>query len=283
MFITLFSVTIISVYFEGMCRRLFSFKNVKKLVVKVGTSSIAYPTGHINLRRIEKLVKVISDIKNSGIDIVLVSSGAIGVGCGKLKINRADCDTSAKQAAAAVGQCELMYMYDKIFSSYNHIVAQVLLTHDVIDNPDRKEKAIDTFRRLFDLGAIPIVNENDTVSLEEIEATFGENDTLSAIVATLVGADALVIMSDIDGLYDSDPRKNPCAKLIREVRSIDPSIISSAGEAGSESGTGGMKTKLNAAKIVMDANIGMAILNCSDPAILYDLLDGKDVGTRFFK
>ncbi|MBP0989736.1 MAG: glutamate 5-kinase [Oscillospiraceae bacterium] len=266
-----------------MCRRLFSFKNVKKLVVKVGTSSIAYPTGHINLRRIEKLVKVISDIKNSGIDIVLVSSGAIGVGCGKLKINRADCDTSAKQAAAAVGQCELMYMYDKIFSSYNHIVAQVLLTHDVIDNPDRKEKAIDTFRRLFELGAIPIVNENDTVSLEEIEATFGENDTLSAIVATLVGADALVIMSDIDGLYDSDPRKNPCAKLISEVRSIDPSIISSAGEAGSESGTGGMKTKLNAAKIVMDANIGMAILNCSDPAILYDLLDGKDVGTRFFK
>lgn len=283
MFIILFSVTIISVYFEGMCRRLFSFKNVKKLVVKVGTSSIAYPTGHINLRRIEKLVKVISDIKNSGIDIVLVSSGAIGVGCGKLKINRADCDTSAKQAAAAVGQCELMYMYDKIFSSYNHIVAQVLLTHDVIDNPDRKEKAIDTFRRLFELGAIPIVNENDTVSLEEIEATFGENDTLSAIVATLVGADALVIMSDIDGLYDSDPRKNPCAKLISEVRSIDPSIISSAGEAGSESGTGGMKTKLNAAKIVMDANIGMAILNCSDPAILYDLLDGKDVGTRFFK
>ena len=262
---------------------LFSFCNVKRVVIKVGTSSIAYPTGHINLRSIEKLVKVLADIKNSGKDVVLVSSGAIGVGCGKLKMERRPNDIPSKQAAAAVGQCELMYIYDKLFSAYNHVVAQALLTRDVIDNPERKAHIINTFERLFELGAIPIVNENDTVSVEEIEATFGENDTLAAIVASIVNADALVIMSDIDGLYDCDPRKNPDAKLISEVHCISDDIISAAGGAGSSVGTGGMRTKLHAANIAMNSGIGMAILNSADPNLLYDLFDGKDVGTRFFK
>lgn len=249
------------------------------IVIKVGTSSLTYGGGGINIRRVEKLVKVLSDIKNSGKKIILVSSGAIGIGMGKLGISkRPDC-TRDKQALAAIGQCELMNYYSKLFGEYNHNVAQILLTKDVVRDPVRNENAVATFEKLISLGIVPIVNENDTVSTEQIE--FGDNDTLSATVATLSKADLLIILSDIDGLYDSDPRENANAKLIPVVEKIDDSIIALAGGAGTERGTGGMITKIHAAEECYDAGIDMIIANGQDPDILYDIMDGKNVGTLF--
>ena len=249
------------------------------IVVKVGTSTLTYGGGGVNIRRVEKLVKVLSDIKNSGKNIVLVSSGAIGVGMGKLGMKkRPDC-TRDKQALAAIGQCELMNYYSRLFGEYNHNVAQILLTKDVVSDPVRNENAKNTFERLIQLGIIPIVNENDTVSTEQIE--FGDNDTLSATVACLSKAELLVILSDIDGLYDSDPHKNGDAHLIRVVEKIDSSIEALAGGAGSKLGTGGMITKIHAASVATQAGINMIIANGSDPDILYDIMDGKSVGTLF--
>ncbi len=255
------------------------FQKSRRVVVKVGTSTLTHNTGLINIRRIEQFIKVLADIRNSGRDLILVSSGAIAVGVGKLGLKERPADTPSKQAAAAVGQCELMYLYDKLFSEYNQNVAQVLLTRDVFETEKRNVNVHNTFMRLLEMGAIPIVNENDTVSVEEIE--FGDNDTLSAMVATIVDADALIIISDIDGLYDDNPRVNPKAKLIHRVEQIDERIKSLAHGAGSARGTGGMVTKINAAEIACPKGIDVAIVNGSDPAVLYDLFDGKQVGTHF--
>lgn len=255
------------------------FTDAKRIVVKVGTSTLTYETGLVNIRRMEKLVKVLSDLRNSGREVVLVTSGAVGVGGGKLGLVKKPTDMPTKQAAAAVGQSELMFLYDKSFGSYNHTVAQVLLTKDIVNDDDRRQNVVNTFRRLLEMGAIPIVNENDTVAVEEIE--FGDNDTLSAIVAGLVQADVLVLMSDIDGLYDANPRDNPTAKLIPRVKAIDASIHSIASGAGSSRGTGGMITKIHAAEIATAAGIDMAIINGADPDTLYRLFDGEVVGTHF--
>ncbi len=251
----------------------------RRLVVKVGTSTLTYENGRLNLRRIEKLVRVLADLKNSGREIVLVTSGAIGVGAGQLSLRERPRDTAGKQAAAAVGQCELMYVYDKHFSEYGHVTAQVLLTRDVVEDDRRKANVVNTLRRLLEYGAVPIINENDTVATEEID--FGDNDTLSALVAELVEAQALVILTDIDGLYDADPRKNPEAKRIDTVTVIDDKLMALAGGAGSSRGTGGMTTKLHAASIAMAAGIPTVILDGAHPSRLYDLMEGKPLGTLF--
>ena len=251
----------------------------KRLVVKVGTSTLTYENGRLNIRRIEALVKVLSDIRNSGREVLLVSSGAIGVGAGHLGLKERPRDVEGKQAAAAVGQCELMYTYDKLFAEYGYVTAQVLLTRDVVEEDTRKKNAVNTLCRLLEYGALPIINENDTVAVEEIE--FGDNDTLSAIVAELVGAQGLVLLTDIDGFYDGDPRLHPEAKRIPLVRAIDDELLSLAGGAGSRRGTGGMLAKLHAAQIAMDAGIPTVGMDGSRPAKLYDLLDGEAVGTLF--
>lgn len=254
-------------------------KNAKRVVVKVGTSTLTHKTGMLNIRRIEALVKVLSDLKNSGKEIVLVTSGAIGVGVGKLSLQSRPDDMPTKQACAALGQSELMYVYDKYFSEYNHNAAQVLLTRDTIEDDDRKNNVVNTLQRLLELKVIPIVNENDTVSTEEIE--FGDNDTLSAIVSKLIDANLLIIMSDIDGLYDKDPHKCEDALLLNEVNEIDDKIISLAGGKGSSLGTGGMITKIHAAQICMKSNIPMYIVNGNNPKNIYKLLDNKNIGTLF--
>ena len=251
-----------------------------RIVIKVGTSTLAHKTGHLNIRMIETLCKVISDLKNAGHEIILVSSGAIGMGVGKLNLNERPKDIAGKQACAAVGQCELMYIYDKQFSAYNHTVAQILLTAPDLKNDDRHEKFKATMSKLLELGAIPIINENDTVATEEI--VFGDNDTLAALVAESVSADLLILLSDIDGLYTADPHKDPEARLIPEVHELTEKIMSLGGGAGSSLGTGGMETKLRAARIATEAGCDMIIANGAEPEILYDIMDGKSVGTRFY-
>ncbi len=250
-----------------------------KIVIKVGTSTLAHSTGRINIRRIEQLVKVLSDIKNSGQEIILVSSGAIGMGVGKLSLKERPQDMPTKQAASAVGQCELMYTYDKLFTEYNHIVAQILLTATDVEDEKRRLRVENTLERLLSLHVLPVINENDTVATEEISV--GDNDTLSAIVANCAKADMLVILSDIDGLYTADPHKDKNASLISVVEEITPEIESLAGGSGSSLGTGGMATKLKAAKLVTKNGIDMVIANGSDPDILYDILDGQFKGTLF--
>ncbi len=250
-----------------------------RIVVKVGTSTLTHSTGCLNIRRVEELCKAISDLKNAGHDIILVSSGAIGMGVGKLPIVGKPDDMPTKQAAAAVGQCELMYTYDKLFTEYNHVVAQILITGDDIEHADRKQNFENTLFRLLEFKALPIINENDTIATQEIGV--GDNDTLAAIVTTCVKADLLVLLSDIDGLYTADPHKNPDARLIERIDEITPEIIELAGGKGSALGTGGMVTKLNAAKIVTESGIDMIIANGANPTALYDIVDGKSVGTLF--
>ena len=254
-----------------------NISEAKRIVVKVGTSTLAHKTGLMNIQRVERLVKVLADLKNSGKEVILVSSGAIGVGAGKTGLKSRPTDVPTKQACAAIGQCELMYCYDKYFSEYNHVVAQVLLTRDIIDSPSRKENVVNTFRHLLEFGVVPVINENDTVSTEEIE--FGDNDTLSAIVGVLTEADLLVILSDIDGVYDGDPRNNPDAKLIPRIPAITEEVRALAGDRGSTLGTGGMITKLTAAQIGLDAGFPTVIMNGAVPELLYDLFDGKPTGT----
>lgn len=259
-----------------------SFREAKRLVVKVGTSTLTYDTGLINIRRLEKLVEVLSDLLNSGLEIVLVTSGAIGVGRGKLRLKERPSSIPVRQAVAAVGQCELMYLYDQQFARFNHIAAQMLLTKDVVDNPILCQNAANTFRELFELGAIPVVNENDSVATDELEGeNFGDNDTLSAVVAKLVDADGLILLSDIDGLYTANPHVDKNAKLIPAIEAIDDSILSMASDSKSNRGTGGMITKVHAAQMATEAGIDMAILNGERPELLYDLLEGKPVGTVF--
>ena len=250
-----------------------------RIVVKIGTSTLAHPTGHLNIRRVEGLCKVMSDLKNAGHEIILVSSGAIGMGVGKLGLMDRPKDIPTKQAAAAVGQCELMYIYDKLFSEYHHTVAQLLITRDDTVSETRHQNFRNTLNRLLELGALPILNENDTVATDEI--VIGDNDTLAAIVAQNVGADLLILLSDIDGLYTADPRKDPNAVLLHTVTKIDDGIRSLAGISGTAQGTGGMLTKLHAAEICLDCGCDMVIANGNNPANLYDILDGKDIGTRF--
>ena len=250
-----------------------------RIVVKVGTSTLAHATGRLNIRRVEEMVKVLSDLKNAGHEMILVSSGAIGMGVGKLNLPGKPSDIPTKQAAAAVGQCELMYTYDKLFSGYNHTVAQILLTGEDVDHEERRTNFENTMYRLLELGALPVINENDTVATAEIKV--GDNDTLSAIVACCVKADLLVLLSDIEGLYTADPRKDPNATLISVVEEVTPEVEALAGGAGSSLGTGGMATKLRAAKMVTAAGCDMIIANGEKPAYLYDIVDGKSVGTRF--
>ncbi len=250
-----------------------------RMVVKVGTSTLAHATGRLNIRHVEELVKVLSDLKNAGHQVILVSSGAIGMGVGKLNLPGKPSDMPTKQAAAAVGQCELMYTYDKLFLQYNHTVAQVLLTGEDVDHPERRENFENTMERLLELGALPVINENDTIATAEIKV--GDNDTLGAIVACCTKADLLVLLSDIEGLYTADPRKDPNAKLIPTVEEVTPEIEALAGGVGSRLGTGGMATKLRAAKMVIAQGCDMVITNGEHPERLYDIAEGKDVGTRF--
>ncbi len=252
----------------------------KRVVFKIGTSTLTHRTGMVNIRRIENLVKVLADVKNQGHEIIIVTSGAIGLGCGKLGLKERPTDTPSKQAAAAVGQCQLMYMYDKYFAEYNMTVAQMLLTKYIIE-PIRRQNVINTLTKLLDLGAIPIINENDTVAIDELELEVGENDSLAAIVGEIAEADLLVILSDIDGLYSEDPRKNPDAVLIHEVDEITDEIRALAGGAGTANGTGGMITKLNAAEIANGAGIDMVIMNGKNPMKIYDLFEDKPIGTIF--
>ena len=254
----------------------------KRIVIKVGTSTLTYSNGKLNIRRLEQLCKVISDLQNSGKEIILVSSGAIGVGVGKLGLKQRPDETKDKQAVAAVGQCELMFMYDKLFGEYNRTVAQVLMTRDIVENDHKKLNVINTFEKLIEMDIIPIVNENDTVAIDELEGqNFGDNDMLSVIVADLVQADTLIILTDIDGLYDKNPRLYPDAKRISRVTYISEEMKQVAGGTNSNRGTGGMATKLSAAAVAMSAGINCHIIRGDEPNILYDLLDGADIGTFF--
>ncbi|SFC69055.1 glutamate 5-kinase [Clostridium uliginosum] len=260
-----------------------NLKDANRIVVKVGTSTLTYDNGNINLSRIEKLTRVLSDIVNSGKEVVLVTSGAIGVGVSKLKLKEKPESIREKQAVASVGQCELMHIYSKFFGEYSHVVGQVLLTRDVVEDDHIRENVCNTFETLLEHKIVPIVNENDTVSIDEIEniVKFGDNDNLSAIVASLVNADLLIILSDIDGFYDSDPRSNDNAKLLKEVKEVTPELEECAGGAGSNLGTGGMITKIIAAKKAVKAGVDMVLANGSEPSILIDILEGKEIGTLF--
>jgi len=260
-------------------------QRAKRLVVKVGTSTLTYDTGKLNFSRIDKLARVLSDLVNQNREVILVTSGAIGVGVDKLKLQERPRTVRGKQAAAAVGQCELMHIYSKFFSEYGHIVGQILLTRDVVENIHTRQNVINTFETLLEKGVVPIVNENDSVSIDEIEygekRVFGDNDTLSAIVAELVKADLLIILSDIDGFYDCDPHKNKSAKILTTIDGITPEIEKCAGGVGSKRGTGGMVTKLSAARIATAGGTNMILASGSDPDILLDIINGKEAGTLF--
>ena len=251
-----------------------------RIVIKIGTSNITYSTGCLNLRHVQKLVEIISDIKNAGHEVILVSSGAIAMGVGKLNLAERPSDIAGKQACAAVGQCELMYTYDRLFGEYNHTVAQILLTAPDLANDGRREKFQNTIEKLLAYSALPIINENDTVATEEIE--FGDNDTLGSKVATAANADILILLSDIDGLYTKDPRSNPDAEFIPEVYELSDDVMALGGGAGTKHGTGGMETKLKAANIATVAGCDMIIMNGAKLEQLYSIVDGERVGTRFY-
>ena len=256
-----------------------------RVVVKVGTSTLTHDTGRLNLHNMEHLARTLADLEGMGHEIVLVSSGAIAIGTAKLGLPERPTRLRDKQAVAAVGQCMMMHLYDKLFGEYNRVVAQILLTGEDVDAPVRAGHLRNTFASLLERGVIPVVNENDSVSSAEIETgqckVLGDNDTLSAMVARLCGADLLVLLSDIDGLYDADPRKNPEAKLIHLVTEVTPELQSAAGGAGSWRGTGGMATKLNAAVLALEAGIDLVISNGSRPEDLYGIVEGAEIGTRF--
>lgn len=258
---------------------MINSKEVKRIVFKVGTSSLTYDTGKINIRRMSALARVLSDLKNAGKEIVLVTSGAIGVGVGKLGLGERPHDTPGRQAAATVGQCELMFLYDKFFGEFGNTVGQLLVTRDDFEDDERRRNLHNTFMKLFEYGAIPVVNENDSVAVEEI--VFGDNDSLSAHVAKLVGADALVILTDIDGLFSANPREDESARLISSVDRITDEILALAGGSGTSRGTGGMVTKLHAGEIATSAGIDTVVMNGSDPEDIYKLLDGRQIGTHF--
>lgn len=250
-----------------------------RIVIKIGTSTLTHATGHLNIRRVEALCKTLSDIKNAGHEIIMVSSGAVGMGVGKLGLQQRPRDIPTKQAAAAVGQCELMYVYDKLFSEYHHTVAQLLITGDDTRDETRHQNFTTTLNRLLEMGALPIINENDTVATEELG--IGDNDTLAAIVASSVSADLLILLSDIDGLYTADPHTHKDAKLLHRVTKIDDRIRDLAGVSNGTQGTGGMITKLRAAEICLSHGCDMVIANGNAPESLYAILEGKEIGTLF--
>lgn len=250
-----------------------------RIVVKIGTSTLAHPTGRLNISRFELLCKILSDIKNAGHELILVSSGAISMGVGKLGLRERPTDIPTKQAAAAIGQCELMYLYDREFSLYHHTVAQLLITGDDVKNEKRHQNFSNTLNRLLELGVLPIINENDTVSTEELG--IGDNDTLAAIVAESVNAELLILLSDIDGLYTADPHTDPNAKLIHRVDRVNDALTALASGSASNQGTGGMITKLHAAQICLNCGCDMVIANGNTPANLYAILNGEQIGTRF--
>ncbi|MED4283429.1 glutamate 5-kinase [Priestia megaterium] len=260
-------------------------QNSKRIVVKVGTSTLTYDNGDINLARIEKLARVLSDLMNAGKEVVLVTSGAVQVGVKKLKLKEKPTSIREKQAAASVGQCELMHIYSKFFGEYSHIVGQVLLTKDVIEDEHVRNNVVNTFEKLIEDKVIPIVNENDTVAIDEIEniVRFGDNDNLSAIVSVLIHADLLVILSDIDGFFDSDPTKKPNSKLMKVIDGITPELENFAGDSGTDVGTGGMVTKLTAAKTATSAGVSLILANGKEPSILRDIIEGQEIGTLFLK
>lgn len=257
----------------------------KRIVVKVGTSTLTHESGAPNLRRMEQLARILADLKGAGHEVILVFSGAIAVGTSRMGLEERPKELRMKQAAAAVGQCRMMHIFDQFFSEYNQSVAQILLTGDDVEIPVREEHLRRTFSALLEMGVIPAVNENDSVSSAEIETgrhkVLGDNDTLSAIVAKLCGADLLVLLSDIDGLYDADPKANPEAKLLHRVEALTPEILEMAGGAGTWRGTGGMATKLSAAGIAMAAGCDMVIANGARMEDLYGIVEGQDIGTRF--
>ncbi len=254
-------------------------KEINRIVVKVGTSTLTYDTGKINLRRMSKLAQVLSDLKNAGVEIALVTSGAIGVGVGKLGLKERPKDTPGRQAAATVGQCELMFLYDKFFGEYGNITGQLLVTKDDFDDEERHRNLHNSFMKLFEYGAIPVINENDSVAVDEI--VFGDNDSLSAHVAKIVDADLLIILTDIDGLFSANPREDENAVLIHCVEEITDETLAIAGGSGTNRGTGGMITKLHAAQIATQAGINTVVMNGSDPEEIYKLLDGRQIGTLF--
>lgn len=262
-------------------------KQAKRIVIKVGTSTLTYDNGKVNFSRIDKLTRVLSDLLNQDKEVVLVTSGAIGVGAGKLKLKEKPASVQEKQAVAAVGQCELMHIYSKFFSDYGHSVGQILLTRDVVEEEHTRNNVVNTFETLFKYGIVPIVNENDSVSIDEIEygekRVFGDNDTLSAIVAVLVKADLLIILSDIDGFYDGDPKSKSDTQLISIVTNITPEIEKCAGGAGSRRGTGGMVTKLTAAKIATSEKVDMILASGSEPDVILEIMEGREIGTLFTK
>ncbi len=260
---------------------MINLKEKKRIVIKLGTSTLAHKTGKLNIRRMNNLVRVLADLQNAGHELILVSSGAVGLGVGKLNLRERPKTTPGKQAAAAVGQCELMHIYDEMFSKYSVTVAQILLTKTIINTPERVDNVCNAIDELAAMGVIPIVNENDTVAIDELELEIGENDSLSAIVASIIGADLLIIMSDIDGLYSEDPHRNAHAQIIPVVQEIDEHIEEIAGGAGSSLGSGGMATKINAAKIATTAGVDMIIMNGRNPEDLYRLFDGEQLGTLF--
>ena len=258
---------------------MFHGREIKRVVVKVGTSTLTHQSGHLNMRRIDQLCMVLSDIKNSGIDVVLVTSGAITAGVNKLGLKKRPDDIKGKQAAASVGQSELMFLYDKFFSQYGYTVAQLLLTKSVTEEQKLRENVTNNLETLLSLGAIPVVNENDAVAVEEI--VYGDNDMLSAVTASLINADLLIILSDIDGLYEENPNENPDARLIPVVDEITPEIEAVAGGSVSGVGTGGMVTKINAAKFAVPHGTDVVIANGDRPEHLYEIIEGKPVGTLF--
>ena len=262
-----------------------SMKEKKRIVIKVGTSTLTHESGALNLQRIEHMARVLADLHGMGHEVILVSSGAIAVGVAELQMERRPTELRYKQAAAAVGQCNIMHIYDKLFSEYTCSVAQILLTGDDVDDSLRAEHLSNTFSALLEMGVIPIVNENDSVSSAEIETghnkILGDNDTLSAIVAKLCKADLLVLLSDIDGLFDADPRTDPNAKLIPVVTELTEDILQLAGGSGTWRGTGGMATKLNAAGIAMAAGVEMVITNGTRMEDIYGIVAGQPIGTRF--
>ena len=270
--------TVGALYYKGMIT-MNPISKAKRIVVKVGTSTLTHSTGKINIRRMVKLCSVLADLHNSGMEVVLVTSGAIGVGVGKLGLKERPKDIPGRQAAATVGQCELMFMYDKFFGENGVKTGQLLITKSDIENDKRRENLENTFEKLFEYEAVPIINENDSVATEEI--VYGDNDSLSAIVARLIKADALIILSDIDGLFDDNPNENPDARLIPIVREINDDIKALCGGAGTDRGTGGMITKIHAAEIATGVGIPTVVMNGTAPQDIYKLIDGHSIGTIF--
>ena len=255
------------------------FSDIKRIVVKIGSSSLTHSGGGINFRKIDRIAMVLSDIKNMGKEVILVTSGAVGAGMAKLGMRERPRIMEEKQAAASVGQCELMFIYDKYFSEYGQTIAQLLLHKDVTTHENLRENAQNTLETLLRYGAIPIINENDSIAVDEI--AYGDNDTLSAIVAKLCRADLLILLSDIDGLYDKDPHQHPDARLLAQVTEVTEDICRMAGGSGTRWGTGGMTTKLEAARMCLKAGIEMVITNGARMDDIYDVVEGKSVGTRF--